>query len=256
MRSLSFAHNMIDQWGTLSLLHDGNSFLERVLREKRERYAAKNKPLDLEAYFRHFEKLPAAEATYEAEVYVDVPDVEKTDLLIAARDSDELPFDAGHVFIRLTKTQGSRRLNQVLGFYPEHGLRTATLGKVQGRLKDDGLPDGKPHDYDASIRIPGLSATEFNTIQQSLLTLSQQPYTLHNFNCATIIADAVNEVRPGLIQSMPVYLHDPFNLEGATIIEYSPTGIYRYLCKQKTLPEEENISIGAFTNSWKSAGPA
>ncbi|RYG00367.1 MAG: hypothetical protein EOO07_35535 [Chitinophagaceae bacterium] len=149
--------------------------------------------IDLQKYMNCFSTIPDAGATYEVKLCVDIPVNGHPTWAFNPMNG----FSPGHVFLTLTKTNGSQSISQSVGFYPTSGAISP------GTFKDDGS-ENDGHEYNASLTINSLPASGFNSVIQNLLAHQNDQYNLETNNCANRAIQAFNAVvSPPLV--LPTY---------------------------------------------------
>ena len=219
---------------------------------------SEDKPaINLEQYLKCFDAIPDAGASFQVKVYVDIPVNQTPDVLIGTSQSTG-EFGPGHVFMKLTKINGSQSVSQVIGFYPGSGLKSATMNPVPSKIVNDGNAQGVQHEFNASLTMADWNADEFRRLLNELRTNSTRNYELDEYNCANFVAGSINAIRPGTLGSDGVAVYDPTNaLFNNTIIPFSPNGMYKALSRQKYSggPYANNIDIGVNLKAQASNGP-
>jgi hypothetical protein len=217
----------------------------------------KKPAIDIEKYLKCFDNIPDAGATYQVKIYVDIPVNQTPDVLIGTSQSTG-EFGPGHVFMKLTKFNGSQSVSQAFGFYPANGLKSASMNAVPSKMVDDGNAQGTQHEFNASLSMSNWSGAEFNQLIQQIRTNSSRQYELDQFNCANFVATCINSVKPGTVASDPVLVYDPTNmLFNNTVVPFSPNGMYKDLSRQKYSgsPYANNIDVGVNLKAQASNGP-
>lgn len=217
----------------------------------------KKPAIDIEKYLKCFDNIPDAGATYQVKVYVDIPVNQTPDVLIGTSQSTG-EFGPGHVFMKLSKFNGSQTVSQVFGFYPANGLKSATMNAVPSKMVDDGNAQGTQHEFNASMSMGNWNGPEFRQLLQQIRSNSTRQYELDQFNCANFVATCINGVKPGTLASDPVLVYDPTNmLFNNTVVPFSPNGMYKDLSRQKYSgsPYANNIDIGVNLKAQASNGP-
>jgi len=186
--------------------------------------------IDLQKYFNCFDNIPDAGATYSVKLCADLP-------------RNQYPYQAmngmtpGHVFITLTKTNGSQSITQSFGFYPSNGILSTSMLPVSSKIVDDGHNN---HEYNASI-LMNVSQIDFNAVKNlALAHANAMQYDLSDFNCTDFGLQCFNIAR-----AVPISI-DP--LPGWGIINNTPNMLYIKLdyMKYTNAPEAANIQIGVF----------
>jgi hypothetical protein len=217
----------------------------------------KKPAIDIEKYLKCFDNISDAGATYQVKVYVDIPVNQTPDVLIGTSQSTG-EFGPGHVFMKLTKFNGSQTVSQVFGFYPANGLKSASMNAVPSKMVDDGNAQGTQHEFNASLSMGNWNGTEFGQLIQQIRNNSSRQYELDQFNCANFVATCINGVKPGTLGSDPVLVYDPTNmLFNNTVVPFSPNGMYKDLSRQKYSgsTNSNSIDIGVNLKAQASSGP-
>ncbi len=203
--------------------------------------APADRVVNLQKMLNCFNNIPNAGATYEVKLCVDIPNNNNPDELWNMSDR------AGHVFLAITKTNGIQSITQNIGFYPETTRKAASFGTTNSAIVDDGNPQ-KRHEFDASIIMPNISQSDFQSVLNQMILKSQEQYDLNNYNCAHFALDVLNIIRPSnSIASKPksAWYYIPIASYDVVYFNESPAGLYHTLQKMKNNnhPEANNISL-------------
>ncbi|MFZ4769698.1 MAG: hypothetical protein ACOYLO_05915 [Ferruginibacter sp.] len=200
--------------------------------------------INLQKFMNCFGTIPDAGATYQVKLCVDIP--VNGHPTWAFNPSDN--FSPGHVFLTLTKTNGTQSISQTVGFYPTGGAISP------GTFKNDGEP-GDGHEYNASLTINSLPASGFNTVVQNLLTHQNEQYNLENNNCANPAIQAFNSViSPPIV--LPSYeVVKPLTVPVQILsMQQSPQRLYQYIqnfVESSQISKQIGVKLKA-TNSYGS----
>lgn len=142
-----------------------------------------NSPIDIEKYMKCFTNIPDSGAIGAIEIFTDIP-----------VNSDPMKFfnwnngSPGHVFIQLSKYNGSAFVTQNIGFYPESGWKTL-LSPIPTPGK---FVDNAHHEFNASMKI-NLGPAQLRTAVARILYLSGfVSYDIDGYNCADWALDIFN----------------------------------------------------------------
>lgn len=192
-----------------------------------------------------FGNVPDANANYEVKIHSDIPINSNPEASVNIGFNNK--GNPGHVFLRLTKTSGSQQVSQVIGFYPQNGLRSIVNpgGDVDSKIVNDGLA-GSQHEYNASFST-FVSAAGFQRVIDKILNNANRPYNLLFFNCAHFALEAFNEIYP--LASEP---YTPLGYRfGMFTFDESPQGLYKTLgaMKDQQVPgTEHNVNKKSMTS--------
>jgi hypothetical protein len=215
-------------------------------------------PIELERYLKSFSLLPNEGAAYAVKVYVDIPVDNSPDVLLGS-DNATGDFGPGHVFIKLTKFNGGQQVNQVIGFYPDQGWMSASMLAIPSKMVDDGNARGIQHQYNASLTIDNWTTAEFEKLLEQIRKNAAKDYELDEYNCAHFIAESINAVKPGTIDSDGVLVYDPTNsLFSNKYVSHSPNGVYKALRRAKLYGQKlaAKIEMDVNMRTLPSTGPA
>ena len=190
-----------------------------------------------------FDNISSTGATFSVKLCVDVPDNSNPDELW------NLSNNAGHTFITMTKTNGSQSITQSFGFYPRSRVKAANFGSINSAIKNDGFAADKRSEYNASITMPNLTATQFQILINTSKSRGVLQYDLNNNNCAHFGVDVLNSIR-GTSQINSVGKTAKVYVPPASFIPVqftqSPSGLYQKLVALKNAGgvDAPNIEIG------------
>jgi hypothetical protein len=139
----------------------------------------------------------------------------------------------GHVFLELSKSNGSQRMVQYVGFYALSPALAFCSGQpVPSRMKDNGR-----HPYNARMTMQ-LTSAQFKTVLRSLVQNARKKYSVYQYNCVNYALDVVNSVR--LRPLRPPSVHVPGLLHTNLI---TPNAVYRLLCHLPAVAKGETINV-------------
>ncbi len=190
--------------------------------------------IDVNKYFNCFDNIPDAGATYSMKLCADIPVNNNENDLISG-------LHPGHAFLIITKSNGSSSVSQTMGFYPTTSMNVFML-PVSSKLVDDGI-SGHEHEYNASILLPSISQSDFQTVKSTLINLaSTKDYDLNDYNCTNFALEVFNSVSNPYIISVL----DWYGVSSNINYGKTPNGLYKKL-KSLNLDGTPNISIGTYT---------
>jgi hypothetical protein len=207
--------------------------------------------VDINEYLRCFDNISDAGATYSIKVLVDIPVDANPNSLINVGATG---LSVGHVFLSITKTNGSNSVSQTLGFYPASDYKSLTLSPVSSKLADDGK-SGATHEFNASLSLDGWNTAEFKALLNQLRLNSTMKYEIDGFNCANFIGASLNAVKPNTLNSVATTGINPLNPSELISIPWSPNGVYKALVDQKASNPYLPINTGVIDKSGNSSGP-
>lgn len=154
-----------------------------------------NPAIDIEKYLACFGNIPDAGSTSSITIYADIP-----------VDSDPRKlFDIGtmapgHTFIEITKTNGTQRVSQKIGFYPKTRIKPAlTDAPVEGKFVDN-----EGHEFNASFKM-NLSADNLQRVLNEIRYLARFiKYDIDEYNCTDFALDIFNAARTNKLL-IPLY---------------------------------------------------
>lgn len=196
--------------------------------------------LNLNKTFNCFNQVPSSGAKYKIKLCADVPYNDKPTLLDYNTNSD-----VGHSFIVITKSNGSRSITQVFGFYAaKHPGYIFPFRPMPSILLNNQL-----REINAAIEMT-LTEAQFEVIRKKALDLAKQKYHAAGYNCTNFGLDLLNSVRskPLIIESYTVYLPGNNNIYGTSepnklSIENTPQMLFKKLKKMKDSKDSEATSI-------------
>lgn len=205
--------------------------------------------VDINKIMKCFDNVPNTGATYQVKLCVDVPDNNNPNELW------KVSTKAGHVFVTLTKTNGSQSVTQSFGFYPLNTLSAIEMGPVTSAIVNDGA--NPPHEYNASITMPNIPAGAFQALITAAKNYSTRSYALSNYNCAGYALDVFNTIRTTDLNS--VHKTEQIKKFGVYVsvgFPQSPSGLYETLANMKNAggSEAQNIEIGVVKPAASSKG--
>jgi hypothetical protein len=223
----------------------GNEIIEApILIDFENQYS--NPAIDLNQYLKCFTDIPDAGATGSIEIFADIP---------VNRDPDKL-FDwengsPGHVFIKLTKTNGTQSVSQNIGFYPVSGWKTTiTPAPIDGKLADN-----TGHEFNASCKID-LTPEQIQTAVTRMLYLNRFiKYDIDDYNCTDWALDVFNAAAPVSQRlDIPLYTIPGGEAPAGTS---TPNGVYNKLkeLKESGVPAAAIIGIPYLGTVGASHGP-
>jgi hypothetical protein len=207
--------------------------------------------INLDEYLRCFNNIPDAGASYSIKVMVDIPVDANPNSLINVGATG---LSVGHVFLSITKSNGSNSISQTLGFYPASDYKSLTLTPVTSKLADDGK-SGANHEFNASLSLEGWNTAEFKALLNQLRLNSTMKYEIDGFNCANFIGSSLNAVKPNTLNSVSTTGINPLNPTELITIPWSPNGVYKALVDQKASNPSLPITTGVVSLSGNSSGP-
>lgn len=192
----------------------------------------RNPAIDVMQYLKCFSQIPDAGATCSIELMADIPvDSDPNKLLNWQTGSP------GHVFLQISKTNGSRNVTQNIGFYPKDGWKvTLTPAPVPGKLVDNAY-----HEFNASLKM-ALSPEQLRSVIAEIIYLSRFiRYDVDEYNCADFALEVFNSVRSAKLVIPKYDVPGGLTADGTN----TPQGIYNTLKARQRLggPEAANIKI-------------
>ncbi len=164
-------------------------------------YTTNEPAIDITAYFKCFDNVPSAGATFTIKLCADLP-VNSNPAYVTLGSS------SGHAFITLTKTNGSLSVTQSYGFYPTQSISLLNpFGNVIGGIKDNG-----GHEINASI-VMTINESQFTSIKTNSIAWSTKSYSLAGYNCTNYALNVFNSMNsiPLVIDPLTVYLPNSGN---------------------------------------------
>jgi len=195
--------------------------------------------LDLQKVITCFNAIPNAGARSSIEILTDIPvDVNPN----AMYDLGEKA--PGHVFLKLSKTNGAQQVERYIGFYPKSGYKSTTYAPTASKLVSNEF-----HEYNASLSM-NIAPERLATVLSAIQLYSARNYDVDEYNCTNFALDVFNSIR-GIGLSIPLY-----GIPGSPLTQTTatPGGLYNKLKQMwdSNDPEKANIVMGAF-KGW--AGP-
>jgi len=201
--------------------------------------------IDLAKYFKCFDNIPDAGATYTVKLCADLPSNNNPDNLI------NNSLEPGHSFITMTKTNGNNSVTQSFGFYPVPKYVSALMIPVSSKIVDNGS-SGNEHEYNASIEAKNISQQDFKSLQNIALSRANlMKYDLNDYNCTTYALDVFNFINQSNPVVVPDWLGSGGNTPGGFNYKKTPNGLYKAL---NAMTNNPNVSVGKFQAS-TSHGP-
>jgi hypothetical protein len=195
--------------------------------------------IDLEAYFRCFDNVSSSGATYSIKLSTDLPINGRPNSLVSGTTP-------GHVFITMTKTNGSNSVTQSFGFYPKNGIWSIFNAPVDSKVVDDGQ-----HEFNASMTM-NISPAQFVSVRHLAINYANTlDYDLNDFNCGDFALYLFNNSRPvnEQIQVPDWIVPSGYPSRPDANFGTTPNGIYKKLKEMKDAnhPEASNIQLGTYT---------
>lgn len=202
--------------------------------------------IDLKKVFNCFNQIPSGGATYKIKLCADVPYNDNPTLLSYNTNSD-----IGHSFIVITKSNGTKSITQVFGFYAaQHPGYLAPFRPMISVFKNNQL-----REINASIE-QILTEAQFEVIRKKAFELARQKYNAASYNCTNFGLDIFNSVRsnPIITDSYTVYLPNNNNSYGTSDInklqiEKTPQMLFKKLKEMKDGKGTEACSISIDTTN-------
>jgi hypothetical protein len=194
--------------------------------------------IDLQKFKNCFDLIPSTGALFNVKICADIPNNSDPN-----KSNDGT--NPGHVFLTMTKTNGSLSVTQSFGFYPVTPVMSLSHLPVISKAVNDEF-----HEYNASLKM-NVTELGFNSIiNTAILNASYLQYDINDYNCGNFALDAFNKGRL-------IYLSIPNSIGTAGHnFGITPGGIYQKLNYMKTHndPDMNNIDIGNFSSP-QSHGP-
>ncbi|MDR3713137.1 MAG: hypothetical protein P4L51_10010 [Puia sp.] len=194
-----------------------------------QEYITAEPAISLIAYFKCFDIVPSAGATFTIKLCSDLPVNSNPDFVTLGTTS-------GHAFITLTKTNGGLSVTQSFGFYPSQSPSILNpFGNIPGVVKDNGN-----REINASITT-AINENQFATLKANSISWSTSNYNLVSNNCTNYALNLFNSVtnNPLTLDPLTVYLPNSGNtynpsVEPPTInIPDSPQSLFVKLQQMK-----------------------
>jgi hypothetical protein len=202
------------------------------------------KGIDLQRFFKSFDRVPDPGASYAVQLCTDVPVNQDPTALVGFMGIE----NAGHTFLVLTKWNGAHLVTQCFGFYaarlpsPWHPTRP-----VPSMIKDN-----SHHEINAAIT-SWLTGAQFSFLKEKALQDARNDYHLVRFNCSDYALGVYNSVQETPIILPPYTVTFPGKLKvsskaaalGLATIGSTPQSLYTTLFSMKNAggPVAENILI-------------
>lgn len=153
-----------------------------------------------------------------------------------------LMFNPGHVFLTITKINGSQSVTQNFGFYPQSGPASLSLNSVPSKIVNDGN-----HEINGSIKMEDINEASFNLIKHNAIFEATQSYNLSTNNCAHFAIKLFNYARsnsPIIVQNFYVTIPSFLGIPSITIpMTQSPHKLYSILNTMKNTGHAEAANI-------------
>lgn len=192
-----------------------------------------NPAIDIQKYINCFTAIPDAGAKCSVEIMTDIP--------VDNNPNAFFDIDAqspGHVFLSLSKSNGSQHVTQNIGFYPGSGYKSITLFPSSGKLVNNA-----GHEFNASLSME-VSSAQLAGMLNKMLQTSSQSYDVELNNCTDWALNVFNLGRatPLEIPRYPIPTASTMNLVN------SPQGLYKKLQNIVTNnePEKSHVTIGIY----------
>lgn len=187
-----------------------------------------NPAIDVGQYLKCFDNIPDDGATCTITIYTDIPvDNDPSKLFNWQTRSP------GHAFLELKKSNGTRSVQQSIGFYPTANWKNIlSADPVDSKIVNDGN-----HEFNASLKMiisPNLLRSAIGKIKE----ISNMKYDMDEFNCTDFALEVFNYIRTPL--QIPHYV-----IPGGVYRTNTPQGLYNKL-KDMWLnndAEKNNITI-------------
>ena len=202
--------------------------------------------IDVEKYLQCFKNVPDAGATCSIRLLADLPVDNQPNVFFNWENGSP-----GHVFLQITKVNGTQKVQQNIGFYPVSGWKNAFTTAPS----DAKFVDNANHEFNASITMD-LNPQDFQSTLNHLQYLANfVKYDIDEYNCTDLALEVFNYKRGSNKLTIPMY-----DLPGGTAPNGSatPQGLYQKLSalKAKGDPSAPNITIpGAKGFIGSSKGP-
>jgi len=164
--------------------------------------------LDLKKAFNCFDQIPSAGAHYSIKLCVDVSDNNNP-----MRLPPQTGSETGHSFLVVTKSNGTKHITQVFGFYAQKFPGYFfPFRSVSSTIKNNQL-----REINASIEM-GLTEIQFQLLREKAFELAKHKFAAVDYNCTNFGMDLFNSLRakPITIDSYTVYLPTNNSFFGST----------------------------------------
>lgn len=191
----------------------------------------RNPAINIQKYINCFTAVPDAGAKCTVEIMTDIP--------VDNNPNAFFDIDAqspGHVFLSLSKSNGSQHVTQNIGFYPASGYKAFALFLSSGKLVNNA-----GHEFNASLSME-ISPAQLSAMLNQMLQSSSYSYDVELNNCTDWALSVFNLGRttPLEIPRYPIPTSSTMNLAN------SPQGLYKKLQEMVAGndPEKGNVTIG------------
>jgi hypothetical protein len=219
---------------------NANSFNGGVYWTIEEELTINTPSLDLKKAFNCFNQLPSKGAKYTIKLCVDVPDNNNPVNLPPQSGSE-----TGHSFIVVSKSNGSKSITQVFGFYaakhPGYFFPWREMPSV--------IYSNQLREINASIEMT-LTEKQVGLLREKAFELAKRKYAAASFNCTNYALDLFNSIRtsPLTIETYTVYLPNDNNVYGTSKIntlkiDKTPQMLFKKLNEMKTGKDNEASNI-------------
>jgi hypothetical protein len=206
---------------------------------------ADNAAIDIEKFLKCFDAILDAGSTSSITLSTDIP---------VDKDYRKL-FDwgtgaPGHVFVTITKQNGTQRVSQNIGFYPKIREKVAlTPAPVEGKFVNNA-----GHEFNAEFRMDLTPENLRRTLTHIRYLARFIKYDIDEYNCTDFAIDVFNASR---VDKLDIPLYDiPGGITAAG--SRTPNGLYYRLYEMVAQghPEAKNITTGII-KGWAggSSGP-
>jgi hypothetical protein len=231
----------------LPFWNSGNGFNNGILNNNNVYWAIEEEltidipSLDLMKAFNCFNLIPSAGAKYSLKLCADVPNNDKP-----MQMPPEIGSDTGHSFVVVTKTNGTKHVTQVFGFYAQtHPGYLFPWRGMASTIKNNQL-----REINASIEM-GLTQAQFELLREKAFELAKNKYNAVSYNCTNYGLDLFNSVRskPITTESYTVYIpHNNQNMYGTSKpeqldIKNTPQKLFKKLKEMKESKTADASSI-------------
>lgn len=168
-----------------------------------------------------FNNVPSnSNTSYSVKICADIPVNSNPDYYLTVSVQPE----PGHVFLELTKTNGSISVTETIGFYPNSQVKATFQGSVESRMFDN-----EYHEYDASM-LKMLNELQFEVMLDAAKAYSKNDYQMTGFNCTQYALDVSNVVGNVQLTIPPSVTYLPLNNGGLPVpvnLGRTPNGVYK-----------------------------
>lgn len=178
--------------------------------------------IDIAKYLNCFSLIPDAGSTSKISIMTDLPVDNNSDMFFNWENGSP-----GHTFIQLTKTNGTQKIVQNIGFYPVQGWKTGlTTAPLNAKFGDNNT-----HEFNASMTM-SLTAADFQTTLTHIGYLARfVKYDIDEYNCTDFALEVFNYRRANKL-IIPMY-----DIPGGMAVNgtATPQGLYK---KMKSIKEQ------------------